>query len=358
MKTGAEFCKPIATDKDSGRFPDWVVGITLVFLIGLCDPPGWAQRALVLVGSGSSVPAPLYTRWAQEYNKRDSAIQVDYISIGTSEGIKQISNDIGDFGAGEFPLTDRDRNERHLTEIPSMLIAIVPIYNLPGVLADLRLSGNVLAEIFLGQVKTWNDSRIARLNPDVSLPNLPIKVVYRPAGKGSNYIFTEFLSKTSSDFRSRIGTSASPSWPVGKPATGSSGMADKVRSEVGSIGYVEAQYAVIAGIQSARVLNPAGRYIKASPQTLAAACLAVEAPSWDAFSASLTNGPGADSFPITSFTWLYLSTPSADPRRATALGDLLNWIFTDGEQLATQEGYSALPKPLLAKVKARVSALH
>jgi phosphate transport system substrate-binding protein len=183
-------------------------------------------------------------------------------------------------------------------------------------------------------------------------------VVYRPAGKGSNYIFTEFLSKNSSDFRSKIGTSPSPSWPVGKPAEGSSGMADKVRSEVGSIGYVEAQYAATAGIPSARVLNPAGRYVKASPQTLAAACLAVEAPSWDAFSASLTNGPGADSFPITSFTWLYLPTTVPDPRRVAALRDLLNWMFTDGEQLAAREGYSALPKPLLAKVKAKVRDLH
>jgi phosphate transport system substrate-binding protein len=358
MKTGAEFCKPIATEKDSGRFGDLLVGITLVFVIGLCHPHGWAQEALVLVGSGSSVPAPLYNRWAQEYNKRDSGIQVRYLPIGTSEGINQISHDSGDFGAGEVPLTDREHNERKLTEIPSLLIGIVPIYNLPGVHGDLRFSGKVLAEIFLGQVKTWNDFQIARLNPDVSLPNLPIKVVYRPAGKGSNYVFTEFLSKTSSEFRSQIGTSPSPSWPVGKPAEGSSGMADKVRSEVGSIGYVEAQYAVKAGIPSARVLNPAGRYVRASPHTLAAACLAVEAPSWDAFSASLTNGPGADSFPITSFTWLYLSTTSADPRRVTALRDLLDWMFTDGEQLATQEGYSALPKPLLANVKAKLRALH
>jgi phosphate transport system substrate-binding protein len=183
-------------------------------------------------------------------------------------------------------------------------------------------------------------------------------VIYRPAGKGSNYVFSEFLSKASSKFRAQIGVSPSPNWPVGAPAERSSDMADKVKSATGAIGYVEAQYAVKANIPFGLVLNPAGRYIKASPETLAAACQAVEAPHWDKFSASLTNAPGADSFPVTSFTWLYLRTSVSDGRRATALADLLNWMYTDGQELAAQEGYSELPAPLLAKVKAKVSALR
>jgi phosphate transport system substrate-binding protein len=238
------------------------------------------------------------------------------------------------------------------------VIGIVPIYNLPGGRTDLRFSGELLAEIFLGRVKTWNAPQIVKLNPDASLPDLPIKVVYRPEGKGSNYIFSEFLSKTSSKFRTEIGTSPSPKWPVGIAAERSSDMADKVKSETGSIGYVEAQYAIKANIPYARVLNAAGRFVKASRETIAAACRAVEEPHWDKFSASLTDAPGEDSFPISSFTWLYLRTKSADSQRAAALSDLLSWMYGDGQNLAAQEGYTELPQALLAKVRNRIASLR
>src|SRR5712692_10074712 len=355
MKTRAKFSVARAWERNSGRSGGLRVGLALTVVLAVCHPLGLAQDAVVVVGSGSSVPAPVYTKWGQEYNKRNLRIQMRYVPIGTSEGIKLISHGDGDFGAGEAQLTAKERKEGDLIELPAVLIGIVPIYNLPGVHTELRFSGELLSEIFLGQVKNWNASPIARLNPDVSLPDLPIKVIYRPAGKGSNYVFTEFLSKTSSKFRTQIGTSPSPPWPVGVPAERSSDMADKVKNETGSIGYVEAQYAVKANIPFGLVLNSAGRFIKASPETITAACEAVEAPQWDKFSTSLTNAPGADSFPITSFTWLYLRTHSDDARRAAALADLLNWMFTDGQQLAAQEGYSELPQPLLAKVKTRVN---
>ena len=348
----------MTSGRSLGRSSVLLVWLTLVVVIGFCHPHAFAQEAVVLVGSGSSVPAPLYNKWAQEYNKRNPGIQMKYVPLGTSEGIKQISQGSGDFGAGEAQLTAVERKTGNLIELPAVLIGIVPIYNLPGVHAELRFSGELLAEIFLGQVKTWNASQIAKLNPDVSLPSLPIKVIYRPAGKGSNYVFSEFLSKTSSKFRTQIGTSPSPNWPVGSPAERSSDMADKVKSVTGSIGYVEAQYAVKANIPNGMVQNAAGKYVKASPETIKAACQAVEAPAWDKFSASLSSAPGADAFPITSFTWLYLRTTSSDPRRAAALADLLNWMFTDGQRLASEDGYAELPPPLLAKVKTKVSSLH
>ena len=357
MKAKAKFWAPMASEKSSGRCSVLRV-LTLVFVMGFCHPLGSAQEAVVLVGAGSSVPAPLYNKWAQEYNKRNPAIQMKYVPMGTSEGIKQISRGSGDFGAGEAQLTTAERKEGDLIELPAVLIGIVPIYNLPGVLTELRFSGELLAEIFLGEVKTWNASQIAKLNPDASLPSLPIKVIYRPAGKGSNYVFSEFLSKTSSKFRTQIGTSPSPHWPVGAPAERSSDMADKVKSETGSMGYVEAQYAVKANIPYGLVQNAAGKYVKASPETIKAACHAVETPDWDKFSASLSNAPGADTFPISSFTWLYLRTTTSDPRRATALADLLNWMFTDGQRLASEDGYAELPPPLLAKVKTKASSLH
>jgi len=317
-----------------------------------------AQGTVVLVGSGSSVPAPLYNRWSQEYGKLSANIQMRYLPVGTSEGIKEISHGAGDFGAGESQLTEKDRKEGSLIELPAVLIGIVPIFNLPGVHQELRLSGEVLAEIYLGDVKMWNAPQIAKLNPDVTLPNLSIQVVNRPAGKGSNYVLTDFLSKVSSRFRSQIGTTSSPKWPVGEPAERSSDMADKVKSISGSIGYVEYQYAVKGNIPQAAVLTPSGKFVKASTETIAAACQAAEAPHWNNFSASLTNLPGADSYPITSFSWIYLRTQSSDSARAKALADLLDWIYADGQRYAAQEGYAELPSPLLAAVRKKVKELR
>jgi phosphate transport system substrate-binding protein len=334
------------------------ISFFLILLLSFCSATAHSQDTLVVVGSGSSVPAPLYNRWAQEYGKRNPKVQVRYVPIGTSEGIKQISHGAGDFSAGEAQLTDKERKEGGLIELPAVIIGIVPIYNLPNVHQPLRLSGEVLAEIFLGEVKTWDAPSIVRLNPDVSLPNLRIQVVNRPAGKGSNYVFTDFLSKTSSKFHARIGVTPSPQWPTGTPAERSSDMVDKVKKESGSIGFVELQYAVKGNVSMASVLNPAGKFVSASAETIAAACQAVEAPHWNSFAASMTNAAGADSFPITSFTWIYLRTSTSDSVRAAALRNLLNWIYSEGQQFAVQEGYSELPPPLLAGVRKKVQELH
>jgi phosphate transport system substrate-binding protein len=204
----------------------------------------------------------------------------------------------------------------------------------------------------------WNAPQIAKLNPDITLPSLSIQVVNRPAGKGSNYVFTDFLSKASSKFRAQVGITPSPKWPVGEPAERSSDMADRVKNNPGSIGYVEYQYAVKGNIPQAAVLSPSGKYVKASTETIAAACQAAEAPHWNNFSASLTNVSGTDSYPITSLTWIYLRTQSSDSARAAALADLLDWIYTDGQRYAALEGYAELPSPLLAAVRKKVKELR
>jgi phosphate transport system substrate-binding protein len=343
---------------DTGRSSHLGLWVACTVFLVSCLPTALPQERIVLVGSGSSVPAPLYTKWAQDYNKRNSKIQMQYLPIGTSEGIRQIARGSGDFGAGEAPLSAKQRAEGRLIELPTVVIGIVPIYNLPQVREELRFSGELLAEIFLGHVKTWDAPQIAKLNPGLALPDLPIKVIYRPAGKGSNYIFSDFLSKTDPKFRAEIGTSPSPKWPVGVPAERSSDMADKVRATTGSIGYIEAQYAIKAHIPYGAVLNSSGHFVKASPGAIAAACRAVESPGWDKFSVSLTNAAGSDSFPIASFTWLYVRTSGADRERAAALASLLHWMYERGQQLADAEGYSALPAPLLSKVKARVDTLR
>jgi phosphate transport system substrate-binding protein len=314
-------------------------------------------QGVVLVGAGSSVPLPLYRKWAELYNNNHKTVQLQYVAMGNVEGIAQITRGVSDFGAGEVPLSPEERRQGNLTELPIVIIGIVPIYNLPGV-QQLRLSGEVLADVYLGHIKNWNDPAIAKINSGVNLPNLPIKVIYRPGGKGSNYVFTEFLSKTSAKFRDQMGRSTSPKWPVGQPAERSSDMADKVKATPGALGYVELQYADDNQIPHASVLNPAGKFVKGTAESITAASAAVEAPGWDKFAASLTNAPGAESFPISSFTWLYTRPSTRDPRRTAALVDLLNWAYSDGQEIAVQEGYSKLPKALVAKILAKVNTIQ
>ena len=337
--------------------------LSVIFVIGFLPVFARGEDSITLVGAGSTVPLPLYNKWAQEYNKQKSGVMMQYQALGTSEGLRLISGSRdefgkGDFAAGEVLLTEAERSQGNLIELPAVMIAIVPVYNLPGISHELRFSGELLAQIFLGKIKIWNAPQIAKLNPGVTLPSLPIKVIYRPGGKGTNYVFSDFLSKTSPEFRSQIGRSASPKWPVGEPAERSADMAEKIKTQTGAIGYVELQYAMGGNIHSGSVQNQAGKFVKASAETIAAACKAVEAPHWNKFAVSLTNAPGAESFPITSFSWLYLRTVSSDSARRAALVKLLAWIFTSGQQLATQQGYSELPPQLLDKIRVKVAGMQ
>jgi phosphate transport system substrate-binding protein len=322
----------------------------------ICVPATVAQD-VALVGAGSSVPLPLYRKWADLYNQSNKTVQLQYLPLGTTEGIKQISNGTSDFGAGETPLTVEERREGNLTELPVVLIGIVPIYNLPGV-PQLRVSGEVLAEVYLGRIKNWDDPSIAKLNPLVALPSMSIKVIYRPAGKGSNYVFTDFLSKVSVRFRDQIGRTPSPKWPVGEPAERSSDIADRVKSNPGAIGYVELQYANDNNITHASVLNPAGKFVRATTGSITAACVAVESPGWDNLVASLTNAPGADSYPIASFTRMYVRPSPKGQRRTEALVAFLYWAYSDGQKAAIRLGYSELPEPLVVRVKAKIGGLR
>jgi phosphate transport system substrate-binding protein len=324
--------------------------------------PGLGQNSVSLVGAGSTVPLPLYRKWSAEFNKINHAVQMQYQALGANEGVTLVSGDSeelgkADFGAGEVALSDKAREEGHLIELPVVIIGIVPVYNLPGN-PGLKFSGELLAQILLGRIKRWNDPGIAQLNPGVALPAVPIKVIYRPGGKGTNFVLTDFLSKTSPEFRQQIGRTSSPKWPVGEPAERSSDMVDKVSATVGAIGYVELQYALKAYLPFGLVRNSAGKFIKASEESILAACRGAEVPEWNKFSASMTNTPGADSFPIASFSWLYLRTVSTDARRRGALLNLLNWIYSSGQQLAAEQGYTQLPAPLLEKIKARIEALN
>jgi len=333
----------------NGNCLGWVKLISITILAGVCAALVAAEpQGVVLVGAGSSVPLPLYRKWADLYNQNSKTVQLQYLPLGTIEGIAQITHGTSDFGAGEVPLTIEERRLGNLTELPVVLIGIVPIYNLPGI-QSLRLSGDVLAQVYLGHISNWNDPAIARLNPGTALPNMPIRVFYRPGGKGSNYVFTEFLSKVNAKFREQIGRSPSPKWPVGQPAERSSDMADKIKSTPGALGYVELQYADDNQITHASVLNAAGKFVKATAASITASCTAIEAPEWDKLASSLTNAPGANSYPISSFTWLLIPEKFKDVAKRDAMKNFVKWAITDGQGDVEALSYAKLPKEVVDK---------
>lgn len=321
--------------------------------------PGQAQNTISIVGSGSNVPTPLYSVWTDEFNRRAASIQVRYLSMSTLEGIKQISSGSGDFAAGEIPLTQEQMQggKVPLIQIPTVVVGIVPIYNLPGN-PEINFSGEVLAHIFMGTITNWKDARIAKLNPGVKLPDLQIAVVHRTAGKGSNYIFTDFLAKSSPEFHSQIGKSASPNWPVGMDANRGEDMVAKVASIPGSVGYVELNFARRSDIGYGTVQNPAGHFVKASAASITAACKAMAGSMPNDFRVSLIDAAAKDAYPIASFTWIYLPTSGISMERARALKQFLSWTMEDGQTIARGLGYATLPSPVQSKVQSTLNSIE
>lgn len=330
----------------------WFIALSLLVA------PVKAQNRVSIVGSGSNVPSHLYAAWIDEFNKKNANIQVRYLSMSTVEGIRQISEGSGDFAAGEIPLIQEQMHgpKVSLAQVPTVLVGIVPIYKLPGN-PELNFSGRVLAQIYLGTIKNWKDPRIAKLNPGAGMPDLPIEVVHRTGGKGSNYIFTDFLSKASPDFRSQVGKDASPKWPLGAEANRGEDMVEKVGSTPGAIGYVELNFARRSDIGYGNVQNAAGRFVRAAPASITAACVALQKSIPKDFGISLTNAPGKESYPISSFTWLYIPSSGAATERSRALGQFLNWALEQGQVMAQGMGYAILPAGVLSKARRAVGAL-
>jgi phosphate transport system substrate-binding protein len=327
--------------------------------MGIGIAPLVAQNAISLAGSGSNVPSPLYAAWTEQYEKLKPGVRVRYLPLGTSESIKQISQGVGDFGGGEVPLSDAQmhKGQHPLVQFPTVLVAIVPIYKLPGE-QELRFSGDLLADIFLGNIKTWKDARIAKMNPGAELPDLPIAVVHRSSGKGSNYILTDFLSKVSPEWKSKIGKSASPSWPLGVETNRSEDMVAKVSGTPGAIGYVELNYARRKDIGYGSVQNAAGRFVRATPASILAACAANEKNVLADFGVSLTNAEGKESYPVVSFTRIYVAVSSLEPVRSQALKEFWTWALTDGRETASSLGYTVLPAEIAAKARETLNSIH
>jgi len=312
-----------------------------------------------LNGAGATFPYPIYSKWFSEYNKLHPDVQINYQSIGSGGGIRQVLNGTVDFGASDGPMTDEQLKEAKtkILHIPTVMGAVVPAYNVPGVSAEIKFTPEALAGIFLGKIQKWNDAAITSANPEVKFPDQSIIVIYRSDGSGTTFIFTDYLSKISKDWASTVGKGTSVKWPGGLGGKGNEGVAGQVRQLQGSIGYVELIYAVQNKITYGSVKNAAGNFVKASLDGVTEA--AASAPAMPAdFRVSITNAPGKTAYPISSFTWLLIPEQSKDPKKGKIIADFLNWMVTDGQNMTSQLSYAPLPASVVEKVKAAIKQVH
>jgi phosphate transport system substrate-binding protein len=322
-----------------------------------------AAQAQKLTGAGATFPYPIYSKWFSEYSAAHPGVEINYQSIGSGGGIRQVTAGLVDFGASDMPMTDDAlaSSKIKLVHIPTVLGAVVPIFNVPGV-SDFRFSGGVLADIFLGKITRWDDPRIVKDNPGVNLSGVPesskkIIVVHRSDGSGTTYIVTDYLSKVSSEWANGPGKGSSPSWPVGVGGKGNEGVAGLVRQLPGAIGYVELIYALQNKISYGEVQNAAGNWEKASIEGVTEAAASVKQLPAD-YRVSITNAPGANAYPISSFTYLLIPVHAADPAKGTVIKDLLSWIINSGESEVTAFSYAPLPKSVAEKVLKTVYSLQ
>ena len=324
-----------------------IVPLLVCLLLAL---PVFGQTTLT--GAGATFPYPIYSRWFSEYHKLHSDVEINYQSIGSGGGIRQVTAGTVDFGASDMPMTDKQLKEAKtkMLNIPTVLGADVPAYNIPGVSGDLKFTPEALAGIFLGKISKWNDKALTSVNPGVNLPDKEIVVVHRSDGSGTTFIFTDYLSKISPEWKSQVGADTSVKWPIGIGQKGNEGVAGSIRQLSGAIGYVELIYAVQNNIPYGSVRNSAGAFIKASLESVTAAAASVPKMP-DDFRVSITNAPGKDAYPISSFTWLLIPAQSKDPAKGRILADFLNWMVTDGQKMTASLSYAPLPENVVAKVK-------
>jgi len=312
-----------------------------------------------LNGAGATFPYPMYSKWFSEYNKLHPDVQINYQSIGSGGGIRQVLNGTVDFGASDGPMSDEQlaQSKTKILHIPTVLGAVVPAYNVPGVGAEVKFTPEALAGIYLGKIVNWNDPAITKVNPGVNFPNTPIIVIYRSDGSGTTFIFTDYLSKISKDWSNIVGKGTSVKWPGGMGGKGNEGVAGQVRQLSGSIGYVELIYAVQNKITYGSVRNAAGNFVTASLDGVTEAAATAKTMPAD-FRVSITNAPGKTAYPISSFTWLLIPAPAKDPKKGKIITDFLDWMVTDGQKMTSQLSYAPLPDNVVEKVKAAIKQIH
>jgi phosphate transport system substrate-binding protein len=334
--------------------------LTLLLLCALVALPVVAQTTVN--GAGATFPYPIYSKWFSEYGKLHPGLQFNYQSIGSGGGIRQVTEGTVDFGASDMPMTDAQLAEAQaklktrIVNLPSVLGAVVPAYNIPGVSGEVKFTPDALAGIFLGRISKWNDKAITSVNPGVNFPDRDIIVVHRSDGSGTTFIWTDYLSKVSSDWKNQVGSNTSVRWPVGLGGKGNEGVAGLVRQMQGAIGYVELIYALQNNITYGSVRNSAGVFLRASLEGVTAA--AASAPKMPAdFRVSITNAPGKEAYPISSFTWLLIPQQSKDAAKGKILADFLNWMVTDGQKMTNALSYASLPDAVVQKEKETIKTV-
>ena len=321
--------------------------ILVTLIVAAIAIPTFAQQ---INGAGATFPYPIYSKWFSEYNKMHPNVEINYQSIGSGGGIRQLSADTVFFGATDGPMTNDQllAAPGRILHFPTVLGGDVPVYNIPGVDAELKFTGPLLADIFLGKVTKWNDPAITALNPGVRLAGDDITVVHRSDGSGTTYIFVDYLSKVSPEWKQKVGVATSVNWPVGLGGKGNEGVAGLVKQTPGSIGYVELIYALQNKISYGSVRNAAGEFVRATTETVTSAAAAASGKAMPAdFRVSITNAPGHNVYPISSFTWLLFYENPKDKVRARTMVDFMKWALTDGQKFAPELGYAPLPQPVV-----------
>jgi phosphate transport system substrate-binding protein len=331
--------------------------LAIILILTLAVGTAFAQTQLN--GAGATFPYPMYSKWFNEYHKQHPEVQINYQSIGSGGGIRQVLAGTVDFGASDGPMTDEQLGQAKtkILHIPTVLGAVVPAYNIPGMKQEIKFTPDVLANIFLGKINNWNDPAIAKANPGVNLPSQSIIVVHRSDGSGTTYIFTDYLSKVSNDWKSSVGKGPSVKWPVGLGGKGNEGVAGMVRQMDGSIGYVELIYAMQNNISYGSVQNAAGDFVKASLDSTTAAAAAVKSMPAD-FRVSITNASGKGVYPIASFTWLLVPQQFKEGSKANIMKDFLTWMLDKGEPMTQPLSYAPLPKKVADKVRATITQIR
>jgi phosphate transport system substrate-binding protein len=310
--------------------------------------------------AGATFPAAIYQTWFEQYHKLHPGIEINYQSIGSGGGIAQLTGGTVDFGASDMPMTDDQLSKLKVKafHFPTVLGAVVPTYNIPGVSADLKFTPETLAGIFLGTITKWNDSRLTKDNPGVKFPNEEIQVVHRSEGSGTTFVWTDYLSKVSPEWKSKVGANTSVSWPVGLGGRGNEGVAGLLKQTPNSIGYVELVWAAQNKLATGLVKNAAGNFVKAGVESVteAAAGAAKEIPA--DFRISITNAPGKQAFPISSFTYLLIPSKIPDAAKTDAIKGFLQWMLADGQKYAAGLYYAPLPKEIVAKETRQIAQIN
>ncbi|MGC9995306.1 MAG: phosphate ABC transporter substrate-binding protein PstS [Terriglobia bacterium] len=341
---------------------------TAVALIGLVQfqfstssaAPAPSPDSIMLSATGATFPYPIYSKWFSDYNKLHPDIEINYQSLGSGAGIRQLLSGTVDFGASDMPMTDEQLGQAKtkILHFPTVLGAVVPTYNIPGLSQELNFTPDALVGIYLGKITKWNDPAIAKENKGVNLPGTDIVVVHRSEGSGTTYVWVDYLSKVSAEWQSKVGRNSSVNWPVGLGGKGNEEVTGLVKQTPGSIGYVELIYAIQNQIPYGRVRNSAGVFVKADLASVTAAAAAFAKSIPEDFRISITNAPGKAAYPISSFTYLLIPTRIEDAKKKQVIKNFLTWMLNDGQKAAEPLSYARLPKEVVARELKQISLIQ